>query len=268
MVVREHGVFAAGVRFSAARMKKVILLNKKEGETPLAALMRLRSRDVRYKDVKMAYAGRLDPMASGLLLILLGEEVKKKEKYLKLSKEYEFEMLFGFATDTYDILGKITSSIESLPKESELKNSIKRNLLSLKGRQIQKYPLFSSKTVKGKPLFTYAREGREVEAPEREIYVKKLKFVSLKEISGKKLLKNIEKRIDKVEGDFRQKEILGIWRKGLTLSARPFYFAKLSIECGSGTYVRGIANELGERMGIPALAYSIKRTRIGKWCKM
>ena len=91
-------------------MKKLLVLNKREGETPLEALENWRLKHKKYKDVKMTYAGRLDPMASGLLVILAGEETKNKEKYLGLDKEYEFEVLFGFSTDTYDILGKIQHS--------------------------------------------------------------------------------------------------------------------------------------------------------------
>ena len=64
-------------------MKKVIVLNKKEGETPLEAMEAFRASNKQYKDFKMTYAGRLDPMASGLLLVLVGDEVKNKEKYLK-----------------------------------------------------------------------------------------------------------------------------------------------------------------------------------------
>ena len=81
-------------------MKKVIVLNKKEGETPLESLENFRAKNKKYQDVKMTYAGRLDPMASGVLLVLAGDETKNKEKYLNLDKEYEFEILFGFATDT------------------------------------------------------------------------------------------------------------------------------------------------------------------------
>ena len=73
--------------------QKIIVLNKKEGETPLEALSNFRAKHKKYKDVKMTYAGRLDPMASGLILILAGEETKNKEKYLTLDKEYSFEVL-------------------------------------------------------------------------------------------------------------------------------------------------------------------------------
>ena len=70
-------------------MKKVIILNKNGWETPLQCLEFFRLKYKEYKNIPMTYAGRLDPMASGVLVILVGEECKKKEKYLKLDKEYE-----------------------------------------------------------------------------------------------------------------------------------------------------------------------------------
>jgi tRNA pseudouridine55 synthase len=248
-------------------LKKVIVLQKKEGETPLEALEVFRHKHPKYKDVPMTYAGRLDPMASGLLLVLAGEECKNKEKYLKLSKEYEFEVLFGFATDTYDILGKVNNCSDILQNDKMLVKQIKSNLKFFKGKFIQKYPIYSSKTVKGKPLFEYGRGDLEVEIPEREVDVKNIKFLKIRKISKKKLLENIENRINKVKGDFRQKEILGTWRKELKQENNMFYIASFKIKCSSGTYVRGIANSLGEKIQIPALAFLIKRTKIGTWVK-
>ena len=249
-------------------LKEILLLNKKEGETPLEVLENFRRKNKEYKDTKMTYAGRLDPMASGLLLVLVGEEIKNKEKYLVLDKEYEFEILFGFATDTYDILGKLVKNTEFKPtyNKVELEKKIKENLKFFTGNFVQEYPMYSSKTVAGKPLFTYARKGEKVEIPKHEVNVQSLEFFKLKKISEKKFLKNIERRIAKVKGDFRQKEILKIWRKKLSLSKSQYFFlASFKIKCGSGTYVRSIANSFGERIGIPALAFSIKRTKIGKW---
>ncbi len=259
------------------------MLNKKEGETPLEAVSLFRSKHKAYKEVKMTYAGRLDPMASGLLLVLAGEETKQKEKYLRLDKEYEFEVLFGFATDTYDILGVVQhSNILQNVEMSDLEKKIRQNLKFFKGKIKQKYPMYSSKTVEGKQLWKYARDGEEVEAPEREVEVKSLKFRKLKSISSKKLLVDIEKRIKKVTGpastregspmrggDFRQKEILKLWRKELKKEeSKAFFLGGFKIKCSSGTYVRTIANALGDSIGIPALAYSIKRTKIGKYSKI
>lgn len=250
--------------------KKILLINKREGETPLEALNVFRAKNKKYQETKMTYAGRLDPMASGLLLILAGEETKNKKKYLSLNKEYEFEILFGFATDTYDILGKIVSARQGLAErveQVELKKEIQKNLKYFTGKFIQKYPIYSSKTVKGKQLFKYARGGEDVELPEREVFVKEFKFLKLKTINSKKLLANIEKRIKKVKGDFRQKEIIKIWRKNLNFvqGSASHKIASFKIKCGSGAYVRGIANSLGEKIDIPALAFSIKRISIGKY---
>lgn len=243
-------------------MKKIILLNKKEGETPLEALNSFRIKNSKkhkeYKDIKMTFAGRLDPMASGALLVLTGEETKNKEKYLALEKEYDFEVLFGFATDTYDILGKVIPQRQDLRgkmDKRELEKEIRKNIKSFIGENIQKYPIYSSKTVKGKPLFMYARAGEDVDIPERKIFIKKLKLEKIREIDNRKLFKNIEKRIKKVKGDFRQAEILKIWKKELIISNK-FFVASFKIKCSSGTYVRVIANFLGKKVGISALAFS------------
>ena len=247
-------------------MKSILILNKREGETPLAALLRLRAKSKKYENIKMTYAGRLDPMASGVLLALLGEEIKNKEKYLALDKEYECEVLFGFATDTYDILGKITHS--NTLTNIRIKDIIK-NLKYFRGRFRQTYPLYSSRTVKGKPLWEYGRDEKAVELPTREGTIKKLKFLGIKRTNGQRLLSDIIKRIGKVDGDFRQKEILSIWRKKLAgKESANFYIAGFAIRSSSGTYVRAIAHALGERLGIPALAYRIKRTKVGKFAKI
>ena len=250
-------------------MKNVFVINKKEGETPLQCLESFRMKKKIGKDVPMTYAGRLDPMASGVLIILIGEECKNKERYLGLGKEYEFEVLFGFATDTYDILGKICAR-KDLAQIKDLEKEIKKNLKFFKGKIVQKYPIYSSKTVAGKQLHEYARAGEEVEAPEREVDVKTLKFKKLRKISSKTLLNNIEKRIAKINGDFRQKEILKIWKRELNpvSSKKGFYVGSFSARVSSGTYIRTISHDLGNHLGIPALAFTIKRTKVGKFANI
>lgn len=250
------------------KIKKVLTLDKKEGETPLEALDNFRFKNKKYKDVKLTYAGRLDPMASGLLLVLAGEETKKKEKYLKLGKEYDFSVLFGFATDTYDILGKITSSAKLSLKKEIFEKIIKQNLKYFTGKFVQDYPVYSSKTVKGKSLFEYARGDIDVDIPSKKVFVKELTFLKVRRINNAALLNNIEKRIKKVKGDFRQAEILKIWKKNLSKKPGGFFIADFKIKCGSGTYVRGIVNSLGDKICIPALAFSIKRTKVGKHWKI
>nr|MBP7006569.1 hypothetical protein [Candidatus Paceibacterota bacterium] len=86
----------------------------------------------------------------------------------------------------------------------------------------------------------------------------------LEKMNNKRILENIEKRIQKVKGDFRQKEILKIWKEKLK-NQDIYFIGSFSIKCSSGTYVRSIANSLGDGLHIPALAFSIKRTKLGKW---
>jgi tRNA pseudouridine55 synthase len=186
---------------------------------------------------------------------------------LALDKEYNFKILFGFSTDTYDILGKVVSSSSVNLSKNILKKEIKNILENFSGELYQKYPIYSSKTVKGKPLFSYARGGEDVIIPKRKIFIKKFILEKITESNNKKIIENIRKRIKKVKGDFRQEEILKIWEKKLNHKevVEKFFIASFKIECSSGTYVRGIANSIGEKMKIPALAFSIKRTRVGRY---
>ena len=247
-------------------MKKIIILNKKEGKTPLETLEFFRQKHKKYKNISLTYAGRLDPMASGVLVILAGEETKNKDKYLALEKEYEFEILFGVSTDTYDILGKIKAFENKIFLKEKIIKNIKNNLKYFVGRFKQEYPLYSSKTVSGKPLFVYARAGEEPEIPSKEVSVRNLKFIKIRKVSKLKLLNKIKSRIKKVQGDFRQKEIIKIWQEKIISNEQDnFFIASFKIKCSSGTYVRGIADSLGEKMHIPALAFSIKRTKVGKY---
>ena len=237
----------------------VFELYKKEGETPLEAIEEFRKENIEFGDQKMTYAGRLDPMAEGVLLVLVGEECKDKQKYLGLDKEYEFEILWGFQTDTYDILG-----IPKINKQFEHSNILKNvgMLEKMNGKFKQKYPPYSSMTVKGKQLFQWAREGRlnEIEIPDIEVEIYKVEFLGNRKIEREELLKNILSRIDRVKGDFRQEEIKYGWKNLLSNledeNSSEFVISKFRIKCSGGTYIRGIANDLG------GIAYSIKRTRV------
>ena len=86
---------------------QVLNLYKQLGETPRERLERLRVQKPHYEHEVLSYAGRLDPMAEGVMLCLVGSANKRREAYLELSKEYVLDILFGFSTDTYDVLGRV-----------------------------------------------------------------------------------------------------------------------------------------------------------------
>lgn len=246
-------------------MNQVLNIYKKTGETPLEAINRLRVKRPEYQDVKITYAGRLDPLAEGALILLAGDAVYEKEKYLKLDKEYEAEILFGFETDTYDILGlpKEKKKIKNLDKE-DLNESLKFFL----GKNKQSFPPYSSYKVKGKALFEWAREGKikEIEIPEKEREVYEIKILQLRKIKAKNLLAQINRKINKVKGDFRQEKILKQWEKILKNNAdTEFQTAKIVIKCSSGTYIRSIAHSLGRDLKTGAILLNLVRTMIGEF---
>ena len=246
-------------------MKRILNIYKKAGETPLEAINRFRANNPEYQSVKITYAGRLDPLAEGVLILLAGDGVYEKEKYLKLDKEYEAEILFGFETDTYDILG--------LPKMKKVIKDFNRNELTgflnnFLGKNSFPFPPYSSYKIKGKALFQWAREGKikEIKIPEKEREIYEIKITRLRKIGGKNLLAQINKKIQKVKGDFRQEKILRQWGKILKNKAdTEFQTAKIKIKCSSGTYIRSIAHKLGKDLKAGAVLLNLKRIRVGKF---
>jgi tRNA pseudouridine55 synthase len=250
-------------------MQNVLNFYKKLGDTPLTCIERFRAEHPEYNGVALSYAGRLDPMAEGVLLVLVGEENKRREEYLKLPKVYEVQVLFGFATDTYDILGLVTARPNMWKgSEEEFQDTISKTLPQFLGKFMQQYPPYSSKPVQGKPLFQWAREGKlyEIQIPSHEVEVYNIELLTMQNITGEALEELISQQISSVEGDFRQEEIVKSWQKILaTCRDENFPVVTLRIECSSGTYVRGIAHELGKLLGTNAIAFHILRTQVGEF---
>ena len=243
----------------------VVNLYKNLGETPRERLERLRVQKAHYAHEVLSYAGRLDPMAEGVLLCLVGSANKRREQYLDLSKEYVLDVLFGFSTDTYDVLGRVMDNGDPATIH---RKAIEKGLNEFRGHVSQEYPPFSSKTVGGKSLFEWAR-GNALSAlvlPERSVLVYDISLEGIYKIKEEALLSYIETGVDKVQGDFRQDEILRIWKKNLKANGeREFPCATIKVSCSSGTYMRSIAHALGKELGVPALALHILRTQVGEF---
>ncbi len=212
----------------------------------------------------MTYLGRLDPMAEGLLLVLAGD-VKRREEYLALDKRYEFEVLWGFSSDTYDVLGLVSGAGKSPQK---LEQKMAGLLKKIGAKKTQVYPPFSSRTVSGKSLFMWARENRieEIDIPERSIKIFSIEHIHTRLITGRQLLTEISERLALVGGDFRQEKILSGWQNALIARQNEFFMiSKCAADVSSGTYIRGLAQEMGKLLNTEALAWSIKRTRVGEY---
>lgn len=241
-----------------------IVLDKMPGETPLECLERFRGAQIaaghlKFTDIPMTYAGRLDPLASGKLFVLWGDECKNKEKYLGLDKEYEVEVLFGVKTDTGDVLGLIEKVSDADPDFSKV-----MPLTKYAGKFEQKYPAYSSKTVDGKQLHALARTGDlPDEMPVKQVEIYSIEEIGRSTLSGKELAENSIVAISKVHGDFRQNEIIEGWQKfGNKYGQTSFSILKLNVSCSSGTYMRSLAERMGQDGQASALAFMIRRTKI------
>ncbi len=251
----------------------VEIVYKKVGETPLEAINRFRLENKKENPeldfLPITYAGRLDPMAEGVLILLVGDKVKEKEKYQDLPKTYEFEILWGIETDTLDLLGLVVES-EKLKVKSEIPDSkiIQKYLTNSIGKFEQMYPAFSSRPVNGKPLFEWAREGKvsEVDIPKHEVELFNAEFVGRKEIPKEELLRYIVAKINSVKGDFRQEEIIKGWQHTLENSKQDLYIIdQIKIEVSSGFYVRQFVFDMGRNLGTSGVTFGIKRSKVGDY---
>ncbi|CAM6001429.1 unnamed protein product [Sphagnum balticum] len=284
-------------RSKAARPPRYVMLQKERGETPLETLSKWKVANPEFAEVPASYAGRLDPMAEGKLLVLLGEECKKQAAYTKLDKEYEIEVLLDLKTDSGDVLGLVAQQHTSanrflntnetnsnshrsaplVPSAKELQTVLKHEI----GRHSRRYPVFSSKTVSGKPLFLYALEGtlNTIQVPQHIETIYTIKLLKTEKVSTQELQKRIEQLLSKVPrsdepskllgADFRQDAVRAEWQKLFaTLPAKQFTILKLRVICGSGSYMRTLAERIGMSLGSTALALSINRTKIGHYVSL
>ncbi len=246
-------------------MELVRKANKDLGETPLECLNRFKAENPEYADLTATYAGRLDPAAEGEMLFLFGDKVHEKDAYLKHDKTYVATFALGVSTDTGDLLGLPTDS--GVPKqivatldEEKIKEKIGNLLEEIKKISNQTYPAYSSKPVDGKPLFVHAREGNDVERPNHNVKIHSCDFVEMKTISSIDLLVRVGLVCSLVTGDFRQPEIIGSWSKVVLPEAVPLI--TLSLTVSSGTYIRGLCEQVSKILEAPAVLYSLERTNI------
>jgi tRNA pseudouridine55 synthase len=243
----------------------VVNLYKNLGETPRERLERLRLQKPHYAHEVLSYAGRLDPMAEGVMLCLVGSANHRREEYLNKGKEYILDVLFGFATDTYDILGRV---IETGDPYGIKRHDIEQGLNEFRGAVSQEYPPYSSKTIEGKSLFEWARNNAlgALVLPSRTVTIYHIDLVEMYKVKEPVLLSYVESTVGKVNGDFRQEEITRLWKRNVKQNGeREFPCATIKIECSSGTYARSIANGLGQLLGVPALSLHILRTKVGEF---
>jgi len=277
-----------------------VLLDKAVGQTPLQCMEAWRIESDTAPNVPLTYAGRLDPMASGKLLVLIGEECKNKDKYLALDKTYEFSVLLGIGSDTHDVLGRLHTQSSTYDEDqsvtmkgkswpsglerpelglTDLKEQLKQIAADLVGDIELPYPHFSSKTVQGKPLHLWTLEGRldEIEIPTKASTIYSLELNSIETLSRAEVCDQARAKIDTIPevteqtkslgNDFRRPDIRQDWENIKNNPSLPTKYTVAHFTCSasSGTYMRTLAKLIGQRLNLPApsLAWSIHRSDLG-----
>ena len=174
---------------------------------------------------KVGHGGTLDPFATGLLPLLLNGATRLMPQMQSATKVYEAVVRFGTSTDTMDPTGEVTATGDP----SELTEAAVAAVLPrFTGKITQTIPAYSAARVDGKRLYGYAREGIEVELPTKEVEISEVALLSFE--AG-------DKYID----------------------------VGLRVSCGTGTFIRVLADDLGGALGCPAHLFSLRRTQTGRF---
>lgn len=206
----------------------IVLIDKPSGWTSFDVVAKLRGkRRAAFKEtgivptkrqLKVGHAGTLDPFATGLLIILLGDATKRSDEFLKQDKVYEATIRLGEVSSTGDPEGEFTAVSSVQPSEVEVRAALHKFL----GRITQTPPAYSAIKVNGQRAYKLARKGQEVEIPTRQVTIHSLELVS-----------------------YRYPEI------------------RIRTHVSSGTYIRSLAQDIGEVLGTGAYCIELRRISIG-----
>ena len=198
-------------------MDGFIIVDKPDGITSHDVVSKLRKK---LKIKRIGHTGTLDPIATGVLPICIGICTKASDFLVADEKIYEATIKLGVLTDTSDITGNIIEEKKVDIKELPIENVI----YSFIGKQKQKPPIYSAVKVNGKKLYEYAREGKKVEIPEREIEIFDIK------------LKHIDVQNNLID---------------------------ITVHCSKGTYIRSLCVDIGTKLGTIATMQSLRRIQSG-----
>lgn len=168
---------------------------------------------------QIGHTGTLDPFATGVLPICIGKTTRLIE-YLPDDKEYIATAKFGADTDTYDLDGEIVKEYDKIISKTDIVNVLQ----DFEGEIEQYPPKYSAIKVKGKKLYEYAREGKEIEIKPRKVFISKIELLDFDENNQT---------------------------------------AKLVIACSKGTYIRSIAYDIGQKLNCGGYLTALERTKAG-----
>ena len=210
-------------------MDGILIIDKPEGLTSHDVVARVR-RALHTK--RVGHTGTLDPLATGVLVLLIGKATRLAQFLDKDEKEYEAVIQFGFETDTGDKTGMRTAECGLRNEEiaERLDTTDWEKVLSeFRGEIEQVPPMYSAKKQAGKKLYELARQGKKVERKPIKLFIKEIELLDNEEIRNP----NSQIRIRTV--------------------------------CSAGTYIRTLAEDIGRHLGIGAHVTELRRTRAGEF---
>jgi tRNA pseudouridine55 synthase len=190
----------------------------------------------KYPDKKVGHGGTLDPMAEGVLIVGIGKATKKLAEVSNLDKTYIAQIAIGIGSKTDDLDSE--KDLEIANNIAEINQPlIEKALSNFRGKIEQRVPLYSATHYHGEKLYKRARKGEKIpynQLPKKIVEIKKLKLLDFK-------------------------------KEGFQYKNKHFPTIKLKIDCGSGTYIRSIARDLGRSLNNKGVLVSLIRTKVGEY---
>jgi tRNA pseudouridine55 synthase len=206
----------------------ILLIDKPMGWTSFDVVAKIRgTRRAAFKaqgiaptkrQLRVGHAGTLDPFATGLLIILLGDATKRSDEFLKQDKTYEATVTLGATSSTGDLEGDITPVSDAKPNDEAIQATLSR----FTGPITQIPPAYSAIKINGQRAYKLARKGQDIEIPSRQVTIHALEVLS-----------------------YEYPEL------------------KIRTHVSSGTYIRSLAQDIGEALGTGAYCNELRRTQIG-----
>ncbi len=228
----------------------VLLIDKPLGWTSFDVANKVRyalSRRLGIKKYKTGHAGTLDPLATGLLILCVGDYTKKIDSIQALEKEYTGVITFGATTPSFDREKAVDATFPVDHLTDALLQEVKARFV---GDIVQIPPVFSAVKVDGRRLYKNARTGEEVELPERPVRIESLEIGPLRPVPA-----------------VAPQEPAVISKKGAPIMLHPDYADGMQVDfrvvCSKGTYIRSLAKDIGEAAGSGAYLSSLRRMGTG-----
>lgn len=202
-------------------MDGIIVINKEKGYTSNDVVQIVK----KIFNKKVGHTGTLDPMATGVLPLLIGQGTLLSKYLINHDKTYQATLTLGKKMDTGDSEGNVVEEKEVLTEmltEENLNNILK----SFIGEQTQIPPIYSAIKVNGKKLYEYARNGQEVEIPKRNITIYDMKIININ-------TENAE--------------------------------IKFEVSCSKGTYIRTLCEDIAKKLNTVGYMSDLLRTRVGEF---